>query len=41
MVLYQLSYDPIRSGSDTVEITFFFVKIYFPSVEAKGVIRCG
>ena len=29
VVLYQLSYDPIRSGSETVETRPRFVKIYF------------
>ena len=30
VVLYQLSYDPIRSGRHTVEIACRFVKNYFP-----------
>jgi hypothetical protein len=30
VVLYQLSYDPIRSGADTVKVAYSFVKIYFP-----------
>ena len=30
VVLYQLSYDPIRSGADTVKVGYSFVKIYFP-----------
>ena len=29
VVLYQLSYDPIRSGSDTVGMALLFVKNYF------------
>ena len=34
VVLYQLSYDPIRKGSDTVEMGRPFVKNYLPAAAA-------
>ena len=36
VVLYQLSYDPIRSGTHTVEIESRFVKNYFPNFNERN-----
>ena len=40
VVLYQLSYDPIRSGAETVKVGHSFVKIYFPTAnDARALER--
>ena len=41
VVLYQLSYDPIRSGSDTVKVTNSFVKIYLPARRSLRFSPCA